>query len=280
MYSGRKKVRDDYALYKSQGILENLLWVDGIPNEEKEREGKQENSEEEDNPIGREIIKEDKFEYIFIDEKNKDVYREQVLKWISDDFFSKEESDKHFYHDLDEIASFFNKGQAMVVLNKSSGKELIGYMVWKKEDSKRDRTEITFVEVIEKYRRQGVFKKMLDELRIKLPNVTELSAKVIPQSIQIFKKTGFEVVTPFGNLFYCVKNIRNNIQLRKRERDEEESDNYDSPNVKNPSDGADLNFFIRQRSNDSLSPSSRGLFSSNSSGSSSIPTERVSARLN
>jgi hypothetical protein len=78
----------------------------GVPNEEKEREGKQDNSKEEDNPIELKIIKEDKFKYIFIDEKNKDVYREQVVKWIGDDFFSKKESDKHFYHDLDEIASF------------------------------------------------------------------------------------------------------------------------------------------------------------------------------
>ncbi|OGT21446.1 MAG: hypothetical protein A3C55_06310 [Gammaproteobacteria bacterium RIFCSPHIGHO2_02_FULL_42_13] len=129
------------------------------------------------------------FQSIFIDEENKQRYSRKVLSWLKSDFERREDpASSHFWHNERIIAQAFEGCNALVVID--THKRLVGYMIWARDEVS---AEIEIVEVIEKFRRQGVFKKMLSDFLDKFTNVSILFATVLPQAREIFRQAGWQM---------------------------------------------------------------------------------------
>lgn len=126
----------------------------------------------------------------FISKDNKDKHKKIVLGWLEHDFNLQGEPKFHFWHNHATIAEAFENGCAMVALDDQE--KFIGYMVWTCQNNSTI-CEIDIVEVKKHSRNQGVFKAMIAALQEKYPQVLILTASVIPQSTEIFKKMGWAI---------------------------------------------------------------------------------------
>lgn len=124
----------------------------------------------------------------FINEKNKEKYQAMVLSWLESDYVAQGKPKNHFFYNREIIASAFNQCRALVVLDNTQPNILVGYMVWSKVE---DATEIDIVEVNSKYRRQGIFKKMLSDFAEHFSNVLVLTASVLKQAENAFNNVGW-----------------------------------------------------------------------------------------
>ena len=124
---------------------------------------------------------------IFINRENQEKYIAAVLVWLESDFHDRGSPRRHFWHNASSIEDAFKNCSAMVVLDDYE--KIIGYMTW---NIVHGVAEINIVEVNEKYRRQGLCKKMLSDFVEKFNDVVALSAFVLSESQEIFKKLGFE----------------------------------------------------------------------------------------
>jgi hypothetical protein len=144
---------------------------------------------------------------VFINNENKVKYSKEVLTYLESDFHKRVAPSRHFWYNKDTIADAFENCTAMIVLNDS--KQVIGYMIWHIHES---RAEIVIVEVRENYRRQGICRKMLEEFCNKFCDIYLLTASPIPQSKEIFKKTGWGSVLDPNNREKFFKIVKSALQ--------------------------------------------------------------------
>jgi len=129
--------------------------------------------------------------FIFIDEENKEQYKEMLFAYLRSDFNRRKKPKNHFWCNRSTIKEAFDKGEAMVTLNE--GGELIGYMIWSLSDD-HFHAELSIVEVKENYRGQGIFKNMLTQFIEKFTETRILSASVLSQAEVVFDKAGWKCV--------------------------------------------------------------------------------------
>lgn len=144
---------------------------------------------------------EEQIAIVFINESNKSKYKETVLAWLKSDYeytvlaslksdyHKKEKPEKHFWHNRESIGDAFDSCNAMITLNKQGG--FVSFMTWKFYANSIG-AEIDIVEVKEEYRKQGIFKKMLMAFTENFTNIALLSAFVLEQSEEAFRRTGWE----------------------------------------------------------------------------------------
>lgn len=122
------------------------------------------------------------FKIIFIDEESKFLYQQGVLSWLRLDYVQKGRPSKHFWHNREHIKEAFSDGNVMVVLNQES--EIVSFMTY--EIIREILARIDIVEVKESYRRQGIFKMMLEDFLRKFTELYFMFAHVLPQAMTVF----------------------------------------------------------------------------------------------
>ena len=125
----------------------------------------------------------------YINKDNKQHYKQTVLRWLKADFEAQENPQQHFWNNRKIIASAFDKCNALVTLDENNQNKFVSYMIW---SNYKDVIEVDIIEVRKKYRRQGIFRKMLSIFSEKFPDVLLLSACVLPQSEEAFRKLGWQ----------------------------------------------------------------------------------------
>lgn len=124
---------------------------------------------------------------------NKENLATRVLGWLGQDFIQRGSPSYHFWHNHKVIGQAFERCEGLVAFDEKED-EIVGYLVWNFSGDKT-RAEIDIVEVVESYRRQGVFKAMLAALLEAYGSIVVLTAcHVLPQSEVIFRALGWQVV--------------------------------------------------------------------------------------
>ena len=131
----------------------------------------------------------------FTNENNQNEYEAIVLGWLESDFKRRKKPKGHFWNNVQNIREAFKKGAVLIAL--SDQEELMGFMTWS-YDQGEPNAVIDIVEVKKKYRRQGIFKKMLTNFCMQFPEVCILIAYPIPQSEKIFMASGWEKTKMVG----------------------------------------------------------------------------------
>jgi len=126
---------------------------------------------------------------IFITDQNTSHYKSLVQSWLRLDFITRNRPDKHFWYNVHRIGDSFDECNALVVVNEQE--ELVGYMTWIPLGAQ---VEIDILEVNEKYRRQGICKKMLAEFTDKYNETVVLTASVLPAAQAVFEKMNYSLV--------------------------------------------------------------------------------------
>lgn len=127
--------------------------------------------------------------FVFVDELNKSKYKKTVLAWLESDYHKKENPEGHFWHNRGLIEESFDDCTAMIALNEQG--IFVSYMIWEFFDNDIG-AEIHIIEVKKEYQKQGIFKKMITDFAEKFTDIAVLSARVLPQSREAFRKAGWE----------------------------------------------------------------------------------------
>lgn len=128
------------------------------------------------------------FKLKFLNQEYIIPYMQLVLGWLSSDFKEKGKPERHFWRHRSVIYKSFSQCRALVVLDQDD--KLAAYLIWDRFHLLS--IKINLVEVIPKYRRQGLFKKMQEALIIRFPEVLILTASVRPEADHVFSQDGWQ----------------------------------------------------------------------------------------
>ena len=108
----------------------------------------------------------EEYTFLFVNEENKEKLMKKTIIYLEEDFMERGSPKNHFWYNSESIKSGFDK--AMVGLNDRE--EIVSYMIWEMFDQECG-IMIEFVEVVEKYKRKGIFKKMIESLHDRFPDI-------------------------------------------------------------------------------------------------------------
>lgn len=147
-----------------------------------------------------------KFKVESINSENRQLYKEVVLSWLADDYIQKDGPAEHSYNHSDLIKKAFSNNNAMVALNHDD--TILGYMIWNTCEAN---AEIELVEVKEEYRRQGIFKAMLERFKLEQTAIYILSVNVTKNSEIVYKHMGWQKVNNNSGGMRYVNVLKNGI---------------------------------------------------------------------
>jgi len=130
------------------------------------------------------------YKSVFITGTNLEQYLQAVMSWLEQDFYAKDEPDRHFWHNRGTISEAFCNFQAMVAIQQDTS-EVVAYMIWSHPETA---AEIDIIEVKQDHRRRGIFSMMQNDFVERYKTVAMLTGAPIPESEHVFDNAGWHKI--------------------------------------------------------------------------------------